>query len=152
MAGDLMPRRMSCSMTIEAVENRTKTVTRRHIGTWTKLATGDHLTLIEQGMGLKPGQKQVVLAEVEIIDVRVETLLDVTQQEVEREGFPHWSVDDFREFWAAGHGYHKTGLSITGVPCRRIEWRYTDAPITDLTLTDEEYIERFGAETKEDLL
>lgn len=32
-----MSRRMSCSMTIDAVRNRTKTVTRRHVNTWRTL-------------------------------------------------------------------------------------------------------------------
>lgn len=52
-----MPRRMSCSMTIDAVRTRTKTVTRRHVDTWTRLAvpadrghapTSDHPTLFDE--------------------------------------------------------------------------------------------------------
>ena len=64
-----MPRRMSCSITVDAVRARTKTVTRRHASTWATLKPGDRLTLIEKGMGLKRGEKQVVLAEVEVEDV-----------------------------------------------------------------------------------
>lgn len=59
---------MSCSMTIDAVRARTKTVTRRHIDTWRNLRAGDRLTLIEKGMGLAKGERQVVLAEVEIVE------------------------------------------------------------------------------------
>ena len=47
-----MPRRMSCSMTVPAVRDRTKTVTRRHVDTWRDLAPGDRVVLIEKGMGL----------------------------------------------------------------------------------------------------
>lgn len=38
-----MPRRMSCSLTIDAVKNRTKTVTRRDPKTWLNLMPGDRL-------------------------------------------------------------------------------------------------------------
>lgn len=61
-----MARRMSCSLTIDAVRERRKTVTRRQVDTWTTLKAGDCLTLIEKGMGLPKGAKQVVLAEVEV--------------------------------------------------------------------------------------
>lgn len=71
-----MSRRMSCSMTIDAVRNRTKTVTRRHVDTWQNLKPGDRLTLIEKGMGLPKGATQVILAEVEIVSVWVEPLYD----------------------------------------------------------------------------
>jgi hypothetical protein len=70
---------MSCSMTIAAVRNQTKTVTRRHVDTWTNLKPGDRLTLIEKGMGLAKGEKQVVLAEVEIIDVYEDVLAGINQ-------------------------------------------------------------------------
>ena len=58
-------------MTIGAVRDRTKDVTRRHEDTWTTLKPGDRLTLIEKGMGLPPGAKQVVLAEVEIASIEM---------------------------------------------------------------------------------
>lgn len=50
-----MPRRMSCSMTVDAVRDRSKTVTRRHVDTWRDLKPGDRLVLIEKGMGLPKG-------------------------------------------------------------------------------------------------
>lgn len=144
-----MARRMSCSMTIPAVRDRTKTVTRRHVDTWKKLSPRDRLTLIEKGMGLPKGAQQVVLADVEIVDVTVETLRQVSSVEVRREGLwdraeaeslrwaDHFDALElpvvwFRAFWAAGH----LGGSIDdwaiggrqplllGVECRRIEWRY----------------------------
>lgn len=144
-----MSRRMSCSMTVEAVRDRSKTVTRRHIENWAFLKPGDHLTLIEKGMGLPKGSKQVVLAEVEVLDVRQETLRQVTAFEVAREGLldraldegqqfaDYYDADDlprvwFQAFWASSHLHGSlTDWAIgplsgarTGVLCRRIEWCY----------------------------
>jgi len=119
-----MSRRMSCSMTIDAVRAHTKTVTRRHVDTWTTLKPGDRLTLIEKGMGLPKGEKQVVLAEVEIVDVRVESIGDIIVEPfgTAREGLDHMGPADFISFWLHGHGYRRV-FSID-IPCRRIEWRY----------------------------
>lgn len=121
-----MSRRMSCSMTIEAVRNRTKTVTRRHVDTWRTLKPGDRLTLIEKGMGLKKGEHHVELVDVEIVDVDDVWLRDIDEEEVEREGFAGMSVDDFCTFWLKGHGYKENAGRTTDVECRRIEWRYLD--------------------------
>lgn len=117
-----MTRRMSCSMTIEAVRDRTKTVTRRHVDTWKTLKPGDRLTLIEKGMGLAKGEKQVVLAEVEIVHVDVEAIGRVDFEEATAEGFPFMDGPTFVEFWLRGHGY-KAGTPWE-TQCRRIEWRY----------------------------
>lgn len=123
-----MSRRMSCSMTIPAVRARTKTVTRRHVDTWKDLKPGDRLTLIEKGMGLAKGAQQVVLAEVEIVDVRVESLGMVAFEKwaTKSEGLPEMTGAEFMVFWARGHGYGAcTALPVIGnYPCRRIEWRY----------------------------
>jgi hypothetical protein len=136
-------------MTVDAVRDRTKTVTRRAPDTWKNLQPGDRLTLIEKGMGLPKGAHQVVLADVEIVDVTLETLRQVSSLEVRREGLweraaaesmvwaEFYDVLDlpvvwFRAFWAAGHvggsindwaiGHRQPFL--TGLVCRRIEWRY----------------------------
>ena len=122
-----MSRRMSCSLTIDAVKARTKTVTRRHVDTWTTLKPGDRLALIEKGMGLPKGATQVVLAEVEIVSVRLTALASVVLPgETEREGCGHMDGVAFVDMWARSHGYgHLTdGLKRLAIPCRRIEWRY----------------------------
>ena len=127
-----MSRRMSVSLSLDAVHDRTKTVTRRHIDTWRTLAAGDRLTLIEKGMGLPKGAKQVVVAEVEIVGVRDEYLSQITAAEVVAEGFGpghgDMTVEDFQAFWLAGHGYRHRLERVTdmakNVRCRRIEWRY----------------------------
>lgn len=124
-----MTRRMSVSLTLGAVRARTKTVTRRHIDTWRDLAAGDRLTLIEKGMGLPKGAKQVVVAEVEIVDVRAELLGNIHAEDrgTVAEGLGHLSCSEFVRFWADSHGHagHEHPADLT---CRRIEWRYLDDP------------------------
>ena len=111
-------------MTVDAVRDRIKTVTRRDPDTWRDLKPGDRLTLIEKGMGLKKGEKQVVLAEVEVVSVRVESVHCIRDEEdgTEREGLGHMSPDDFIAFWLEGHRVHSVNFPV----CRRIEWRYLD--------------------------
>lgn len=127
-----MSRRMSCSMTIDAVRERRKTVTRRKVNTWRTLRPGDRLTLIEKGMGLPKGAQQVVLAEVEVVDVREEPIGALTPNDVRREGFDPSAMSprEFARFWLRSHGYSEVdpyGVTNHHVPCRRIEWRYLDA-------------------------
>ena len=117
-------------MTIDAVRDRTKTVTRRHVDTWQDLEPGDRLTLIEKGMGLAKGAKQVVLCEVVIVDVRTETLRAMAHEvdACDREGFPGYSRTDFARMWARSHGYRSwSEFDLLEIPCRRIEWRYLEA-------------------------
>ncbi len=123
-----MTRRMSCSMTVEQVEDRSKTETRRHTDTWKDLKPGDRLTLIEKGMGLKKGEKQRVLAEVVVTAVSVEPLYDIDEDGCEREGFPHLTPDEFCDMWLDSHGYGHllTQNECMAVECRRIQWRYLD--------------------------
>lgn len=120
---------MSCSMTVSAVQDRSKTVTRRHVDTWTKLAVGDRLTLIEKGMGLPKGAQQVVLAEVEIVSVRVEPVWCICAEidGTVREGLGRMTSVQFVRFWMNGHGYKLVPDAQTptdGPMCRRIEWEY----------------------------
>lgn len=146
-----MPRPMSCFLTIDQVRRRQKTVTRRHVDSWLKLQQGDLLPLIEKGQGLKRGEKQVLITEVEVVSVWVEPLLDgLSPAEVEREGFGAVHPAEFAAFWAAAHGYGSLlrnerfraspapwltppprrlaviRRALAGVKCRRIEWRYLD--------------------------
>lgn len=127
--GGLMPRRMSCSMTVPSVRDRSKTVTRRHVDTWRDLKPGDRVVLIEKGMGLPKGARQVVLAEVEIVDNRVEPILDVLDEPdaTAREGLPMMSPGEFARFWLDTHGHRNVPLpDAAEIECRRIEWRYLD--------------------------
>lgn len=115
-----MTRRMSCSLTIDAVRERRKTVTRRAEQTWQRLAPGDRLTLVEKAMGLPKGVRQVVLAEVEIVSVRIEALCQITAEECANEGFPELTPDQFIAFWLQGHRPNHGANTVV----RRIEWRY----------------------------
>lgn len=125
-----MARRMSVSLTLDAVRARTKTVTRRHVDTWKGLQPGDRLTLIEKGMGLPKGSRQVVVAEVEVVDVRVEPLVAVWDEPeaMEREGITDKSPNLFAYWWAESHGYPgcRRPEDLRPIECRRIEWRYLD--------------------------
>jgi hypothetical protein len=77
---------MSVSHTEAAVVARRKTVTRR-LG-WRFLKAGDHLTLCRKVMGRKPNEPLVRLAEVEVVSVRREFLLSMTEAEVLLEAVP----------------------------------------------------------------
>lgn len=84
-----MTRRMAVSMTVDAVRSQTKTVTRRHVDSWLRpkpLEAGHRLLLIEQGMGLPKGAKQVVICEVEVVAVDVRPLWPLTWPELCAEG------------------------------------------------------------------
>lgn len=120
-----MPR-MSVALTLDQVRARTKTVTRRHVDTWSNLQSGDRLTLIEKGMGLPKGAHQVVVCEVEIVSVRVEQLCRLYTEpeygavELAAEGFPDADPVTWVAWWAKSH---HTDIYDH---CRRIEWRYLD--------------------------
>jgi len=133
-----MSRLMSVAFTEQAVIERRKTVTRRK-GWWLDkrgrplLVAGDGLTLCRKVMGRKAGEPLVRLVEVEALDVRRERLgrlieedgdgcpTEYALQEVEREGFPHLSPEDFvQRFFIDAQRIYPDHM-IT-----RIEWRYLD--------------------------
>ena len=120
-------RRISCAMTTDAVRDRTKTVTRRHVDTWKTLKVGDRLTIVEKAMGLRKGERQVVLAEVEVIDVRVEPITWIFREPngCADEGLQEMSHAEFIRFWTQAHGYGTPPFSeMQAIPCRRIQWVY----------------------------
>lgn len=120
-----MSHRMSCSITVEPVRARTKTETRRAPATWTTLKPGDLLTLIEKGMGLKRGERQVVLAEVTVTAIDLVRLTDITEDDVHSEGFPNMTPAEFITMWLDAHRNQPTRHDSDGeVLCRRIRWEY----------------------------
>lgn len=127
-----MPRRMSVSMTVDAVRARQKTVTRRHVDTWQTLQPRDRLTLIEKGMGLPKGARQVIVGEVEVVHVDVVPLWSITEDDVIAEGFEGMFPGEFCSMWMESHGYGRivAQTEALSVPCRRIEWRYLDGEST----------------------
>lgn len=113
---------MSCALTIDAVRDRTKTVTRRLAHTWVTLHEGDRLILIEKGQGLPRGHHQTILTEVTVTSVSLEPLDAIDEAEVAREGFPGMTASAFTSFWRKTHGVEPD----EGVIVRRIEWTYDD--------------------------
>lgn len=129
---------MSVSLTEAAVVARRKTVTRRK--GWTFLRPGDRLTLCRKVMGRKPGEPLVRLAEVEVVDVRRESILAMTDQDVWAEGVSMFDAPGHRRF---DEWYDDTGLPTVSAwitwwlwevaprgfnpytdDITRIEWRY----------------------------
>lgn len=92
-------RRMSFFLTRRQVLAREKDVTRRAAATWSTLKPGDKLVAIEKGQGLKAGEGHRVLALIEVVDVRLEKLSDITAEDCAREGFPEYSPGEFVEFY-----------------------------------------------------
>lgn len=63
------------------------------------------LVAIEKGQGLKAGEGHRVLALLEVVDVRVERLVDITAEDCAREGFPELTPLEFCDFYMrAGKG------------------------------------------------
>lgn len=136
-----MPALMPCSLTVEGVQSRAKTVTRRDPATWARLKPGDRLTLVKQRQGIPKGGHVERLAEVVVTSVRVETLGDLSVDDVQREAVnEHLDPLQWAEWWAHAHGWRpayflhdgawrsrdSTAGSVLVIPCRRIEWAYLD--------------------------
>lgn len=134
-----MARRISVAMTQQQVIGRTKTVTRRK-GWWLDkhgrhlVKPGDHLILVDRVMGFKKGERATVLAEVEVVSVRRESLRVLADwcgddeyreqcAEIRREGFDPARIGPaafvYRYFVKA------QGMSFDD-DVTRIEWRYLD--------------------------
>lgn len=94
-------RRMSFMLTTQQMYARTKTVTRR-MG-WGFLKAGDIVLAVEKGMGLKRGEKSVAIYPIEIISVREEPLVVITQEEVIKEGFPDKTPEWFVKMFCESH-------------------------------------------------
>lgn len=113
-------RRMSFSATIDQMRAGTKTVTRRHPDTWAKLQPGARILAVEKAMGLAKGERQVPIGVIEIISNRVERAIDLTQEDVEREGFPGMTPSDWlTEVWWGLHGPVEPTTKM-----RRLEFRH----------------------------
>ena len=113
-------RRMSFSATTEQMHSGQKTVTRRAPETWKLLKPGDRLMAVEKAMGLAKGEKQRKIGEIEIISNTVEYLADLTDAEVEAEGFPGCSRGWFlSNVWRDLHGPYNNADQV-----RRIKFRH----------------------------
>jgi hypothetical protein len=97
-------KRMAFSMTIPQMERRTKTVTRRE-GWWDeetdepRVDPGEHVLAIQKGMGLKKGEPQVAIHEIEVVQISRERLDTITREDCAAEGFPAFEPSDFIAFF-----------------------------------------------------
>jgi len=90
-------RLMSFALTTAQLLDGSKTVTRR-VG-WANLKPGDRLKAVRKAMGLKPGEKVDVLAEIEVVSVRRERLDFINKTDCIAEGFPHLTPGQFVEMF-----------------------------------------------------
>jgi len=111
-------RNMSFAMTTEQIRQRTKTVTRRF--GWWFLKPGDMVQPVEKAMGLKKGEKiKKIGGLIRIVAVRKEHLYMITKDDCIKEGFPHYTPDDFVKMMEA---HYKRCDFYTQV--NRIEFEY----------------------------
>lgn len=116
-------RRMSFAATPKQMWAGLKTVTRRDPKTWVNLQPGDRLLAVERAMGLKRGERQVPIGVIEIVSNRVERAIDLDDEDVEREGFPGMTAEDFlAEVWGELHA----GQVDPETKMRRIEFRHVE--------------------------
>ena len=113
-----MARRMSFSMTEPQLMDGSKDITRR-LG-WAWLRAGDLLTAIRKGMGLKRGEKQVVLCEIQVVSARRERLDAIDQDDCRREGFPDLTPAQFVAFFCNANRGCKPHTILTRIEFRRV--------------------------------
>ena len=114
-------RNMSFSITIDQIQNKSKTVTRR-LG-WKFLKPGDLVSPVVKGMGLQKGEKvQRIRGPLLIISVRREELNDMVDElnSVQKEGFPDLHPTAFVDMFCK----HMRVYPDTVIT--RIEFEYTD--------------------------
>jgi len=92
-------RLMSFALTTAQLLDGSKTVTRR-VG-WANLKPGDRIKAVRKAMGLRPGEKVDVLAEIEVVSVRRERLDEITIEDCIAEGFPYLTPAQFVEMFCS---------------------------------------------------
>ena len=106
-------RNMSFSMTTQQVRDRTKDVTRRK--GWVNLKPGDRFWACVKCQGLKRGEKIERIALCEVVSNTKGPLSELTQSEVDREGFPNLTPDQFADMFRRSIGEENPN---------RIEFKY----------------------------
>ncbi|MFK5920935.1 MAG: hypothetical protein QM496_02045 [Verrucomicrobiota bacterium] len=104
-------------LTTEQFMDGSKTVTRR-LG-WRNLERGDILCAVKKGMGLKRGEKVERLGEFEVLAVTRERLYFIAQKEVEEEGFPDMSREEFIKMFCR-HMKCDPGTIVTRIEFKRL--------------------------------
>ena len=111
-----MPRNMSFAMTTPQLLDESKDITRR-LGWWF-LKEGDILNAVNKVMGFKKGEKPKRLKQIQIISTTKEPLNSITQADVIREGFPHFTPQQFVDMLV---NHYKVSLDVL---VNRIEFKY----------------------------
>lgn len=108
-------RNMSFAMTTAQFLDGSKDVTRRF--GWWFLKSGDRIRAVEKAMGLKKGEKMKVLGVTEVVSVRREPLYAITEDDCQREGFPHYTPGMFIDMLTEHYNCKQDTL------CNRIEFK-----------------------------
>jgi len=111
-------RNMSFMLTKDQIRNRTKDVTRR-LGWWF-LKAGDIVMACEKCQGLKRGEKIKKITPIRIVSAKAEPLFAISQEDVEREGFPGFLVIDFIQM------FMREMKCVHGETVNRIEFEYLE--------------------------
>jgi hypothetical protein len=83
-----------------------------------KRLPGDRVMAVEKARGLKKGEQIKQIYPIEIISVRTERLIDITQEDLIAEGFPEMTVAEFVKMFCASHKGCEPETLVT-----RIEFR-----------------------------
>ena len=75
---------------------------------------------VEKCMGLKKGEKHKVLGRIEVVSVRKESLWDITNEDVVKEGFPHMRRGDFIDMFRSAMRCEMTAV-VTRIEFRKLE-------------------------------
>ena len=111
-------RRMSFALTTHQILEQTKTVTRRN--GWKHLKPGDLIQPVVKCMGLKKGEKQQLLGcPIRIKSISVQRLYQITQDDVNKEGFPCRKKEFFIEMYCKANKCDRKKRVV------RIEFEYT---------------------------
>ncbi len=111
-------KRMSFALTEAQFLDGSKTVTRR-LG-WKNIMVGDHFLAIRKGMGLKKGEKQVILGECVVIARRRERLGEICKIEVMQEGFPGMTPWEFVKMFSK-HMNCNANQRVTRIKFKRLD-------------------------------
>ena len=110
---------MSFALTEEQILNKTKFVTRRN--GWDKLMPGDLIQPVRKCMGLKKGEKQVLLGSpIKVVAISSRKLHQISKADLILEGFPNMTPEEFIDM------YCKANKCTRNKRVNRIQFVYTD--------------------------
>ncbi len=104
-------------MTVDQLLADLKDLTRRD--GWLFLKPGEQVMACVKCQGLQKGEKVQKLGVIEIVSVRRERLIEITDDDVKREGFVNWKKRKFIEFYCETNGGDKKQL-VTRIEFRKV--------------------------------